>query len=48
VVTEAVRQLEECPLFNAGKGAVYTADATHELDACVMDGATWPPAQWPA
>jgi beta-aspartyl-peptidase (threonine type) len=38
VVTEAVRQLEECPLFNAGKGAVYTADATHELDACVMDG----------
>jgi beta-aspartyl-peptidase (threonine type) len=26
VVTEAVRQLEECPLFNAGRGAVYTAD----------------------
>ncbi|WP_457337547.1 isoaspartyl peptidase/L-asparaginase family protein [Rhizobacter sp. P5_C2] len=38
VVTEAVRQLEECPLFNAGRGAVYTADARHELDACVMRG----------
>lgn len=40
VVTEAVRQLEECPLFNAGKGAVYTAAGEHELDACVMDGAS--------
>ncbi|MEW5559947.1 beta-aspartyl-peptidase [Enterobacter asburiae] len=38
VVTEAVRLLEECPLFNAGIGAVFTADETHELDACVMDG----------
>lgn len=38
VVTEAVRQLEECPLFNAGRGAVYTAKARHELDACVMRG----------
>jgi len=38
VVTEAVRQLEECPLFNAGRGAVYTADGRHELDACVMRG----------
>jgi beta-aspartyl-peptidase (threonine type) len=37
-VTEAVRLLEECPLFNAGRGAVYTADACHELDACVMRG----------
>ncbi|ALD75950.1 beta-aspartyl-peptidase [Citrobacter portucalensis] len=40
VVTEAVRLLEECPLFNAGIGAVYTRDETHELDACVMDGNT--------
>lgn len=40
VVTEAVRLLEECPLFNAGIGAVYTRDKTHELDACVMDGNT--------
>ena len=38
VVTEAVRLLEECPLFNAGRGAVYTADERHELDACVMRG----------
>lgn len=40
VVTEAVRLLEECPLFNAGIGAVYPRDETHELDACVMDGNT--------
>lgn len=40
VVCEAVRRLEECPLFNAGKGAVYTADERHELDASVMDGHT--------
>ena len=39
-VCEAVRLLEDCPLFNAGHGAVFTAQATHELDAAVMDGAT--------
>ncbi|WP_312242776.1 isoaspartyl peptidase/L-asparaginase [Pantoea sp.] len=39
-VTEAVRLLEECPLFNAGKGAVFTHQGTHELDASVMDGST--------
>ncbi|TDV35847.1 beta-aspartyl-peptidase (threonine type) [Paraburkholderia caballeronis] len=39
-VTEAVRLLEDCPLFNAGRGAVYTAAGTHELDASVMDGRT--------
>lgn len=39
-VTEAVRLLEECPLFNAGIGSVFTRDATHELDACVMEGHT--------
>src|SRR5690606_11098452 len=38
VVTETVRLLEECPLFNAGIGAVFTRDETHELDACIMDG----------
>ncbi|MEQ4511284.1 MAG: isoaspartyl peptidase/L-asparaginase, partial [Dickeya sp.] len=37
-VTEAVRLLEECPLFNAGKGAVFTHLGTHELDASIMDG----------
>ena len=35
----AVEMLEDCPLFNAGHGAVFTHDATHELDASVMDGA---------
>jgi beta-aspartyl-peptidase (threonine type) len=39
-VTEAVRLLEECPLFNAGKGAVLTHAGTYELDAAIMDGAT--------
>ena len=39
-VCEAVRLLEDCPLFNAGHGAVFTAQATHELDAAVMDGDT--------
>ncbi|MCT2388479.1 isoaspartyl peptidase/L-asparaginase family protein [Erwinia pyrifoliae] len=40
VVTGAVRQLEECPLFNAGRGAVFTHQGHHELDACIMDGRT--------
>jgi len=39
-VSEAVRLLEDCPLFNAGHGAVLTSAGTHELDAAVMDGAT--------
>ncbi len=39
-VTEAVRLLEECPLFNAGYGAVFTKTAEHELDAAIMDGQT--------
>jgi beta-aspartyl-peptidase (threonine type) len=39
-VSEAVRLLEDCPLFNAGRGAVYTAAGTHELDAAIMDGST--------
>ncbi|MCG8708371.1 isoaspartyl peptidase/L-asparaginase [Brenneria sp. 4F2] len=39
-VTEAVRLLEECPLFNAGHGAVFTHNETHELDASIMDGRT--------
>lgn len=36
----AVRELEDCPLFNAGKGSVFTADGKHEMDASIMDGAT--------
>jgi beta-aspartyl-peptidase (threonine type) len=39
-VTEAVRLLEDSPLFNAGKGAVFTHDGRNELDAAIMDGAT--------
>lgn len=39
-VQAAIVTLEDSPLFNAGKGAVYTNDETHELDASIMDGAT--------
>jgi L-asparaginase / beta-aspartyl-peptidase len=39
-VSLAVDLLEDCPLFNAGHGAVFTHAQTHELDAAVMDGAT--------
>jgi beta-aspartyl-peptidase (threonine type) len=35
-----VRILEDDPLFNAGKGAVFTEDGGHELDASIMDGQT--------
>jgi len=37
-VEAAVVSLENCPLFNAGKGSVFTADGKHEMDAAVMDG----------
>ncbi|MEU3962044.1 isoaspartyl peptidase/L-asparaginase [Streptomyces buecherae] len=37
-VEAAVRVLEDNELFNAGKGAVFTADAGHELDASIMRG----------
>lgn len=39
-VVAAVMALEDCPLFNAGRGAVFNAAGEHELDAGVMDGAT--------
>ena len=39
-VEAAVRSLEDCPLFNAGKGAVFNADGQHEMDASLMCGAT--------
>ncbi|MFT4536468.1 MAG: beta-aspartyl-peptidase (threonine type) [Saprospiraceae bacterium] len=38
VVEEAVVQLENSPLFNAGKGSVFTSTGTHEMDASIMDG----------
>jgi beta-aspartyl-peptidase (threonine type) len=37
-VETAVVVLENSPLFNAGKGAVFTANETHEMDASIMDG----------
>lgn len=37
--TEAsVKSMEDSPLFNAGKGSVFTADGTHEMDASIMNG----------
>lgn len=39
-VEEAVKCLEDTPLFNAGKGSVFTAEGTHEMDAAIMDGKT--------
>lgn len=39
-VEAAVKSLEDFPLFNAGKGAVFTHKGTHELDASIMDGKT--------
>jgi beta-aspartyl-peptidase (threonine type) len=37
-VTVAVQALEDDPLFNAGRGAVLSANGVHELDASIMDG----------
>jgi L-asparaginase / beta-aspartyl-peptidase len=39
-VTAAVVALENNPLFNAGRGAVFTLDGRNELDASIMNGAT--------
>jgi len=39
-VVAVLKILEDSPLFNAGKGAVFTADGRHEMDAAIMDGAT--------
>jgi L-asparaginase / beta-aspartyl-peptidase len=37
-VIACVMSLEDCPLFNAGRGAVFTAEGTHEMDASLMNG----------
>ncbi|MDP9191784.1 MAG: isoaspartyl peptidase/L-asparaginase [Acidobacteriota bacterium] len=39
-VEASIRFMEDSPLFNAGKGAVFTHDGRNELDASVMDGKT--------
>ncbi|WP_411817928.1 isoaspartyl peptidase/L-asparaginase family protein [Hyphococcus sp. DH-69] len=39
-IEAAIIRMEDSPLFNAGKGAVFTRDGKNELDASVMDGAT--------
>ncbi|CAN6282308.1 unnamed protein product [Urochloa humidicola] len=40
VVELVVRELEDCPHFNAGRGSVLTSAGTVEMEACVMEGAT--------
>ncbi len=37
-VTAAITTMENSPLFNAGKGAVFTAEGKNEMDASIMDG----------
>jgi beta-aspartyl-peptidase (threonine type) len=39
-VEATIRVLEDSPLFNAGKGAVFTHEGRNELDAAIMDGKT--------
>lgn len=39
-VEQAVMSLENTPLFNAGKGSVFTEKGTHEMDASIMEGKT--------
>jgi beta-aspartyl-peptidase (threonine type) len=39
-VEAAIRVMEDDPLFNAGRGAVFAADGTNEMDSAIMDGAT--------
>src|SRR5438270_10166760 len=39
-VEASIRVLEDSPLFNAGKGSVFTHEGKNELDAAIMDGKT--------
>jgi beta-aspartyl-peptidase (threonine type) len=39
-VEAAVTWMEDCPLFNAGRGSAFTRDGTNEMEASIMDGAT--------
>ena len=38
VVVSVIQMMEDSPLFNVGRGAVYTWEGTHELDASIMHG----------
>ena len=40
-VEKTVCELEDDPLFNAGRGAVFNHDGVNEMDASIMDGATF-------
>lgn len=39
-IVVSIKILEDSPLFNAGKGSVFTADGKNEMDAAIMDGKT--------
>src|SRR6185437_1829674 len=39
-VETVIKRMEDDPLFNAGRGAVFTAEGRNELDAAIMDGRT--------
>jgi beta-aspartyl-peptidase (threonine type) len=39
-IETAIHMLEDDPLFNAGRGAVFAADGTNRMDSAIMDGAT--------
>lgn len=39
-VIAAIAEMEDCPLFNAGKGSVFTHDGRNELEASIMEGST--------
>jgi beta-aspartyl-peptidase (threonine type) len=39
-VEATIRVMEDSPLFNAGRGAVFTSQGRNEMDASIMDGAT--------
>src|SRR5581483_2072408 len=39
-VEASVRVLEDCPLFNSGKGSVFNSDGVNEMDAAIMNGKT--------
>jgi len=39
-IQSAINIMEDSHIFNAGKGAVFTHEGTHELDASIMDGSS--------